>query len=138
VTAYYSTRNWHYAYVTVDDDGHRVLEVLSSDSGRRVPQPDCRVELDDRADRLGLRVTLDGPEVRFSYLPALPDPAAAGWRDLPAVLDATILSDEYAVHIVDGEPDAWGFTGAFVGLWVQDLGAEGGYADFDSATYRTL
>jgi xylan 1,4-beta-xylosidase len=31
----------------------------------------------------------------------------------------------------------WGFTGAFVGLWVQDLGAEGGYADFDRAVYRT-
>ncbi|WP_232248292.1 beta-xylosidase family glycoside hydrolase [Streptacidiphilus rugosus] len=30
------------------------------------------------------------------------------------------------------------FTGAFVGLWVQDLGADGGYADFDHATYRTL
>ena len=39
--------------------------------------------------------------------------------------------------VVAGEPEAWGFTGAFVGLWVQDLGAEGGYADFDRATYKT-
>jgi xylan 1,4-beta-xylosidase len=38
----------------------------------------------------------------------------------------------------EGEPEAWGFTGAFVGLWVQDLGADGGYADFDSATYRVI
>ena len=35
------------------------------------------------------------------------------------------------------EPAAWGFTGAFVGLWAQDLGREGAHADFDRATYRT-
>ena len=40
--------------------------------------------------------------------------------------------------IVDGEPAAWGFTGAFLGLWVQDLGADGAYADFDYATYLEL
>ena len=51
-------------------------------------------------------------------------------------LDATILSDEHAALIIDGEPAAWGFTGAFLGLWVQDLGGDGGYADFDLATYR--
>lgn len=45
--------------------------------------------------------------------------------------NATILSDEYAATLVDGEPEGWSFTGAFVGLWVQDLGAEGGYTDFD-------
>jgi xylan 1,4-beta-xylosidase len=37
--------------------------------------------------------------------------------------------------VVDGEPAAWGFTGAFLGLWVQDLGADGAYADFAEATY---
>jgi xylan 1,4-beta-xylosidase len=118
--------------VTVDDDGRRVLELLSCDTGKRIPYPECRVELDERADRLALQVTFDGPEVRFAYR------VGADWQQLPAKLDATILSDEYAVHIIDGEPDAWGFTGAFVGLWVQDLGADGGYADFDSATYRTM
>jgi xylan 1,4-beta-xylosidase len=131
VTAYYNTRNWHFAYVTADDDGRAVLEVLSSDSGRHTTYPDCRVDVTG-VDRVRLRVTFDGPDVRFAY--------AAGddgeWTDLPAKLDATILSDEHAASVVDGEPEAWGFTGAFVGLWVQDLGADGGYADFDSVTYR--
>lgn len=57
---------------------------------------------------------------------------------MPVELDATILSDEYAARMTDGEPEAWGFTGAFVGLWVQDIGNDGGYADFDHATYREL
>jgi xylan 1,4-beta-xylosidase len=130
VAAYYNTRNWHYAYVTADDDGRAVLEVLTADSGRVTQHPECRVDVDG-VGRLRLRVTFDGPDLRFAY--ALP---AGEWQELPAKLDATILSDEHAAVIVDGEPEAWGFTGAFVGLWVQDLGADGGYADFDSATYR--
>jgi xylan 1,4-beta-xylosidase len=130
VTAYYNTRNWHYAYVTVDDDGRRVLEVLSRDSGHRVAHRQARVDLTG-VDRIGLRVEFDGPAVRFGY------DAGAGWQGLPVELDATILSDEHAAQIVNGEPEAWGFTGAFVGLWVQDLGADGGYADFDRTRYST-
>ncbi len=37
---------------------------------------------------------------------------------------------------LDGEATGRGFTGAFAGLWLQDIGADGGYADFDSATWR--
>lgn len=131
VTAYYNTRNWHFLYVTADDDGCTVLEVLTADSGRLTQYPECRVDVTG-VPRLRLRVVFDGPDLRFSY--ALPE---GEWQELPAKLDATILSDEHAAVIVDGEPEAWGFTGAFVGLWVQDLGADGGYADFDSATYST-
>ncbi|GAB7044084.1 MULTISPECIES: glycoside hydrolase family 43 protein [Catenuloplanes] len=131
VTAYYNTRNWHYAYVTRGDEGHPVLEVLSCDNGRRATHPDSRVPLPG-VDRLRLRVTFDGPVIRFAY-------ATGGtWTELPATPDATILSDEHAAHKVDGEPEAWGFTGAMAGLWVQDLGADGAFADFDQAVYRVL
>jgi xylan 1,4-beta-xylosidase len=128
ITAYYNSLNWHYAYVTADDQGRRVLEVLSADDGRRQAHDHARINVDG-VDRIGLRVTLDGAVVRFAYN------RGAGWCDLPVELDATILSDEHAARIVAGEPEGWGFTGAFVGLWVQDLGAEQGYADFDSTTY---
>ncbi|MBF9130536.1 glycoside hydrolase family 43 protein [Plantactinospora sp. S1510] len=147
ITAYYNSRNWHYAYVTVDDEGRRMLEVMSCDTGRRTPHPDCRVDVTG-VDRIRLRVRFDGPVVRFAYS-SCPSVGSAGvgaakgsagddWRELPVELDATILSDEYASILVEGEPDAWGFTGAFVGLWVQDLGADGGFADFDSATYEVV
>ncbi|BCB82843.1 glycoside hydrolase family 43 protein [Phytohabitans suffuscus] len=143
VTAYYNTRNWHYAYLTLDDHGRRMLEVMSCDTGRRTQHTHCRVDATG-IDRIRLRVHLDGPTVRFAYafetrrLPAGADP---DWRRLPADLDATILSDEHAARRSGDEPDepeAWGFTGAFVGLWVQDLGADGAFADFDSATYRIV
>jgi xylan 1,4-beta-xylosidase len=132
VTAYYNTRNWHYAYLTADDGGRTVLEVLTCDSGRHTTYPGCRVDL-TRGGPVRLRVAFDGPVVRFAYAVG----ASGAWQQIPLELDATILSDEHAAHVVDGEPEAWGFTGAFVGLWVQDIGAEGGYADFDEATYLT-
>ncbi|MEV7225782.1 MULTISPECIES: glycoside hydrolase family 43 protein [Polymorphospora] len=129
VTGYYNTANWYYAYLTRADDGRRVLEVLSCDSGRLTAHPGLRVDA-DTAGPVGLRVTFDGPVLHFAY------DLGDGWDELPARFDATTLSDEHAAIMVDGEPAAWGFTGAFLGLWVQDLGADGAYADFDHATYR--
>lgn len=137
VTAYYNTRNFHYAYLTRDDDGRRVLELMSFDQGRRIQHAGCQVDA-TRAEAVRLRVRFDGPVVRFGYSLRRPAGDARdgdGWGEFPVELDATILSDEHAAEAEAGEPTAWGFTGAFVGLWVQDLGADGGFADFDSATY---
>ncbi|HTF08828.1 MAG TPA: glycoside hydrolase family 43 protein [Asanoa sp.] len=128
VTAYYNTLNWHFAYLTRADDGRVVLEVLTSDRGRLRARQELTVDT-GAATRVGLRAEFDGPVVRFGY------DLGAGWRELPVTLDATVLSDEHAALVVDGEPAAWGFTGAFLGLWVQDLGADGVYADFAEATY---
>ena len=132
ITAYYNTRNWYYLHVTADDDGTPVVDLLASDSGRVAVVPGVRTALPG-GGRIGLRLRLDGPSLTFAYAPR-----PATWHDAGPALDATTLSDEYAAQEVDGEPAAWGFTGAFVGLWVQDLGAEGCHADFDSATYEAF
>ncbi|MFD0816898.1 glycoside hydrolase family 43 protein [Micromonospora zhanjiangensis] len=129
ITAYYNTMNWYYLYLTRADDGRNALELLSSNSGRRTAHPELTVDA-GTAVRVGLRAVFDGPVVRLGY------DLGDGWHDLPVELDATILSDEHAAMIIDGEPAAWGFTGAFLGLWVQDLGNDGIWADFDHATYR--
>ncbi|MFC7530867.1 glycoside hydrolase family 43 protein [Actinoplanes sp. GCM10030250] len=132
ITAYYNSRNWYYLHVTADDDGAAVLDVLCCDSGRVTAAPGLRVPLGD-VRRVGLRARLDGPALTFAYTTT--PGAEPVWRDLGRTFDATTLSDEYAVTLVPGEPEAWGFTGAFVGLWVQDLGADGACADFDRAVY---
>ncbi|HWS33670.1 MAG TPA: family 43 glycosylhydrolase, partial [Actinoplanes sp.] len=133
ITAYYNSRNWYYLHITADDDGEPLLGVLCCDNGRVTSASAVGVPLGGLR-RLGLRAHLDGPVLTFAYTTA-PD-TGAGWRELGRTFDATTLSDEYAATVVPGEPEAWGFTGAFVGLWVQDLGAEGGYADFDRAGYH--
>lgn len=130
ITAYYNSRNWYYLHLTADDDGTPVLDLLCCDSGRVTAVPGVRSPLG--TPRTTLQARLDGAALTFAHR-SVPGP----WRQLGRTFDATTLSDEYAVTRVPGEPEAWGFTGAFVGLWVQDLGAEGGYADFDSATYST-
>ncbi|OON73884.1 glycoside hydrolase family 43 protein [Streptomyces tsukubensis] len=132
LTAYYDTRHWHYAYVSRDDAGRTVLSLLSSDDGRRVPQPDADVVVPTGAP-VDLRLTLEGAEVHFEYRLG-----TGRWSALGPRLDATILSDEYAgeKHAPDGRAASPAFTGAFLGLWVQDIGADGAHADFDHATYQ--
>lgn len=130
VTAYYNTRNWHFAHLTRDDDGRRILDVLTSDNGVPTRHPQARVDVTGTGP-VALAADLDGSILRFRY------DIGDGWRRFPVELDATILSDEYARRPASpGEPELWGFTGAFLGLWVQDLGADGGYADFAHARYR--
>lgn len=143
ITAYYDTRNWHYAYLTRDDHGRTVLSLLTCADGTRTPHPTADVVLsgaagadagagaDTGAAAVDLRVTLDGARVRFAWRRA----AAGDWADLGPELDATHLSDEHAGP--KDSSDSPAFTGTFLGLWVQDIGAEGAYADFGHATYRT-
>ncbi|MBM2618436.1 glycoside hydrolase family 43 protein [Actinoplanes sp. LDG1-06] len=132
ITAYYSTRNWYYLHVTADDDGQPVIDLLACDSGQVTVVPGVRTPILSPGP-VRLRLRFEGPSLTFAY--AFP---GATWQSAGPVLDATTLSDEYAARVVNGEPAAWGFTGAFVGLWVQDLGREGAYADFDDASYRVV
>jgi xylan 1,4-beta-xylosidase len=133
LTAYYNARNWYYLHVTADDDGRPVLDLLACDNGLVSVVPGVRRPLTGGLS-VGLRARFDGPSLTFAWAGR---PGEGPWQDAGPVLDATTLSDEYAANVVAGEPEAWGFTGAFLGLWVQDLGAEGGFADFARATYRT-
>ncbi|MEY9834853.1 glycoside hydrolase family 43 protein [Streptacidiphilus sp. EB103A] len=127
LTAYYNTRNWHYLYVTAQDDGSRALKVLSCQQGALAAHP-VHIPLIPGASVV-LRAELDGPVLRFSY--------GTGHRtlQLPFELDATVLSDEAADEFHNGQLRVLGFTGAMLGLWVQDLDGAGVHADFDYATY---
>jgi xylan 1,4-beta-xylosidase len=124
ITAYYNGFNWHCLQVGLDQ-GRRMLSLVTCDRGRRTATPVAAL-----GTRLDLRIAFDGPTLRFAYRENGP------WQDLAVTADTTILSDEHATWIEPGLVHAFGFTGAFVGLWVQDLAAEGGFADFDYAEYR--
>ncbi|MPY58048.1 glycoside hydrolase family 43 protein [Streptomyces spongiae] len=129
LTAYYNTHNWHYLYVTAEDDGSPVLKALSCVAGRTLAHPP-QVPLEPGRP-VTLYAELDGPSLRFSY------GIGHGPSVLSVDLDATVLSDEHADEFHDGQLTVFGFTGAMLGLWVQDLDGTGVYADFSHATYRT-
>ena len=71
------------------------------------------------------------PVLRFSC------DTGQGMSVLPLELDATVLSDEHADELHDGQLRVLGFTGAMLGLWAQDLDGAGVYADFAYVTYLT-
>ncbi|MGP4097046.1 glycoside hydrolase family 43 protein [Nonomuraea sp. KM90] len=118
ITAYYNSRNWYHLALTTDG-----LVLTGSDRGARTVHHTAHLTAGP-ATRLGLE--FDGPVLRFS----------CDGETLPVELDATILSDEYADEIIDGQIRSFGFTGAFAGLWVQDLAGEGCRATFRDTTYR--
>ncbi len=131
LTAYYNMRQWHFLRVGFDEEDGLFAGVLSSDRGRAR-------EVGDRVDvrgweRFHLRAEIDRAELRFSL-----SPDGREWTPVGGVLDASILSDDYAEErAADGETATiWGFTGAFLGLWVHDLTGTGCHADFDFATYE--
>ncbi|GAA3532690.1 glycoside hydrolase family 43 protein [Nonomuraea rosea] len=115
ITAYYNSRNWYHLAITTDG-----LVLTGSDQGARTVH-----FTGEPASRLA--VEFDGEVLRFSR----------DGQAIPVELDATILSDEHADEILDGRIRSFGFTGAFVGLWVQDLAGEGCRATFDDPNYRT-
>lgn len=130
ITAYYNGFNWHFLQVGLDQ-GRRTLSLVTSDRGRRTVEPIAEV-----GPKVDLRIVFDGPILRFAYRDRLPQDSDQ-WTELEAERDATILADEHATWVEPGLLHAFGFTGAFVGLWVQDLAAEGGFADFEYASYDT-
>ncbi|MGW4791494.1 glycoside hydrolase family 43 protein [Nonomuraea sp. NPDC004297] len=115
ITAYYNSRNWYHLALTTDG-----VVLTGSDRGARTVHHTAA----GTARRLGLE--LDGPVLRFT----------CDGRPLPVELDATILSDEHADEIIDGQVRSFGFTGAFVGLWVQDLAGEGCAAVFEDVVHH--
>lgn len=129
VTAYYNTRQWHYLRVSRDERDGLFAGVLTSDRGR-VAEAGERVSVDGW-ERVHLRADVDGGELRFAV-----SSDGRDWTELGPVLDASILSDEYAEERSGDTTTMWGFTGAFLGMWVHDLTGAGRYADFDSCSYR--
>src|SRR4030095_7301459 len=72
-----------------------------------------------------LRVEVDEERLLFAYRVG-----DDGWKRLPQVFDASILSDEASAP---GQPN---FTGAFVGMACQDVSGAARWADFDYFEYR--
>ncbi|MEV0221624.1 family 43 glycosylhydrolase [Streptomyces sp. NPDC050704] len=129
ITAYYNTGNWYYQYVTADDDGQAVLRTARCDRGV-LDVDEAGQESLGGTTRLRLGLDVDGAALSFRF------DTGDGWRPFGPPLDATVLSDEHAEHIEDGQIRSLGFTGAFLGLWAWDLTGGGLHADFDEVAYR--
>ena len=114
---YYDTTNHHYLYISMDDNGHRILGIMTSDGGKPVEYPGHVVTLPDTGT-IYLKGEMHSACLQFHYA-TTPE----NWIPIGRVLDASILSDEHKSQFK--------FTGAYAGLCVQDLTGQRRYADFD-------
>jgi xylan 1,4-beta-xylosidase len=119
IAGYYNTRNWHYVYLTAEEDGTPYVAALSCVAGKLTAHKARRRPA--RGEDVELGVVFDGPGLRL--------------EPLGVEVDATTLSDEHADEFADGVVRTFGFTGAMVGLWVMDLSGAGAAARFSRVSY---
>jgi xylan 1,4-beta-xylosidase len=120
LVALYDDQNFYYACVSHDEEAGRVVRLLTSKQGKLAFASSAFVVT---APRVYLRGELDEMVLRFWY-----SEDARNWHPLGGAEDATTLSDEHTTL-------GLGFTGAFVGMCVQDLTGQGRAADFDYFEY---
>lgn len=122
---YYDTTNFLYLRITragEDESSPLVLGILTTESGNRTETPNIPIPWQGP---VVLRGVLQGSCLRFFYGPH-PDKM----QPIDIECDATIVSDEYKCETK--------FTGAMVGLFVQDLTGNRLHADFDWFNIRLL
>lgn len=126
LTCFYNTENYMYAYVSYDEERKcRILDILVCDQGiTTVKLGEGRVSLPDNARRIRLEVRIEREKLQFYY-----GWDEEGWHPLGMELPADHLSDDYI------RDSALVFTGAMVGICVQDLYDHSAYGDFDCFYY---
>lgn len=124
---YYNDANWSWVYVTYDEKRRqRVLEISQSDRyNYRSYLREQAVLIPENVLTIHLKVTVDTQRYWYSY-----SFDGQHWDDIPVVLDARILSDEYVNQVYCGS-----FTGAFVGLAAVDMSGYRAPAKFTNFDY---
>jgi xylan 1,4-beta-xylosidase len=137
LVCYYNASKFHYLYLSVDDAGRRFVDVMScmGDPGRSLSFPLREGHTGPQPPDYRYRLRGDGPvwlrcEVDHAVLVFAWSEDGRSWREMPARLDYSLLSDE------GGRGEHGSFTGAFVGMCCQDLSGQDGPADFDYFEYR--
>lgn len=129
---YYNAKNWFYLRISRDEELGKSITILTSNQG----QYDEPLERDisvDGWERVYLKLTLNYETAQFHY-------SADGheWTAIGPELEAGRMSDENAEAKRGGFLLDQGFTGAFVGVCVQDLSGARKHADFNYFVYREM
>ena len=119
---YYDTRQHYYLRATHDEKLGKVLGVVLTDDGAYDEIMAGQIIVNDWK-QIFLRAEVDRERLQFS---ASPD--GQSWRNIGPMLDFSKLSDDYGGTLR--------FTGAMVGICVQDVGGTRAIADFDYFDYR--
>ena len=132
---YYNTSHFHYLHIAGSDDGSKkLLNIISCDKFVTTKSLEESIDVTDHS-RIYLRVIFNREKIQFYFACEIEqeEPSEKEWLKIGDVLDGSILSDDY---VQDAEhryrPP---FTGAFVGMCVQDFTGNKRFADFDWLEY---
>ncbi|MBA4493499.1 glycoside hydrolase family 43 protein [Paenactinomyces guangxiensis] len=129
---YYNTKNYYYLWISHDEQLGKCLGIMTSDRGMYDEPLETPVSIEGW-ERVYLKVKIHFEQLQFYY-----SQDGVNWIAIGPVLDASKISDENVELVTGGYRIDQGFTGAFIGLCVQDLSGQKKYADFDYFTYREL
>ena len=128
---YYNTGHYHYLHVTSNYQGtKKLLKIISSDHFQMIEQ-EQEIDITSQ-ERIVLKGVLDHDQLQFYY--SLDQEAS--FSPIGAILDASILSDDYVRDRDERYRPA--FTGMFVGICCQDLAYNRKQADFDWFEYKEI
>jgi len=125
LVCYYNTKNWTTFHITLNEQGQRVLDLMTSDR-QTVSNPLGRgqIVIPEHVCGVYLRVVVTAKSYRFSY--SFDD---VDFVEVPIQFDSYKLSDDYIRETAF-------FTGAFVGIHCMDTSGMRQHADFDYFIYR--
>ncbi|MBU9721560.1 MULTISPECIES: glycoside hydrolase family 43 protein [Bacillaceae] len=129
---YYNTKNYYYLHVSHDEDLGKCIGILSNTKGIYDEPSEGRLSIDSW-DRCYLKAEIREADLQFYY-----SSNGTDWIKLGPILDATTISDEHADQFVNGYILDQGFTGAFIGMCVQDLTGRNLHGDFDYFKYEEI
>lgn len=145
LVCYYNTSHYYYLHIYGDDyapldlttavaevkstRGKKYLTIIRCDNHKtsQVCQP---IDISGH-EQIYLKAELIGAELQFNYALALDK-----WQKIGPILDGSILSDDYVVHLETGYQPC--FTGAFYAMACQDLSGNNLFADFAYFKYTEI
>ncbi len=129
---YYNTKNYYYLNISWDEELGKRLGILSSNRGIYAEPLEREISIEG-LEKCYLKALISDERLQFYY-----SKDGENWQSVGPVLDASRISDENAEMIMDDYFLDQGFTGAFIGMCVQDLSGQMKHADFDYFSYREL
>ncbi len=133
LVAYYNTGHWYYLHLLGGEMGEQqetFLQITRCDNFAITDLLKSPIKLTGQK-QVFLKLTIQNENLQFFYTTTEGD-----WHSVGAVLDSSILSDDYVQ--AGGEHYRPAFTGAFVGICCQDLAGTKKEADFAQFNYREI
>lgn len=123
----YDTENYLYLHITNDEDIGKCIALLKYEN-KKAEYVSEYIKIKDNV-AVSLKLRINGTTATFYYTDDT-DASEHKYMQIGPDIDASFLSDEACIQ-------GW-FTGAMIGICVQDLTGDGRYADFDYFEVKEL